>query len=347
MHQRHQRRHDTQPLDLKRKRRAKFPGHQAYEFKKRISGGADAEVELRVLNREKLTTQEKRCHTWVDKVAVKKIDWTFNFRSVKQNMDKEMKVVDMVSGHTLFPEVYETRIDYRNKESFIYMEVAPMSLDYYISVQPLPVKLVKSYMRQLLMALEYLHNKNILHGDVKPGNILIYSDGRLQLTDFNRSHMNFQEHGSETLIESTYIYMAPEVLMQKSGYTFSTDLWSAGLVMLEMCLGYRFNSTYEFCILYNYAKILGRPPKQFLTSRILRCLFSLICKDSRHQTMEGKEWGLPKEYEHTEASSFLHALFHWDPKERPTASDLLKHPFINTKWLIAPQHHQLPKPLNF
>ncbi|PKA65276.1 Mitogen-activated protein kinase kinase kinase NPK1 [Apostasia shenzhenica] len=85
---------------------------------------------------------------------------------------------------------------------------------------------IRSFTRQILLALCYIHSEGIAHCDVKGKNILIFSDGQAKLADF----------GCAVRVMGTPAYMAPEVVRgEKQG--FAGDIWSLGCTVVEMATG--------------------------------------------------------------------------------------------------------------
>jgi serine/threonine protein kinase len=93
---------------------------------------------------------------------------------------------------------------------------------------------IASVAYQMLWGLSYLHYENILHRDIKPGNVLLHSNGYVKLCDFGIASMSDQS--LNTTVVGTTRYMAPERLRAKP-YSHSSDLWSLGLVLLELFTG--------------------------------------------------------------------------------------------------------------
>lgn len=87
---------------------------------------------------------------------------------------------------------------------------------------------------QTICGLEYLHNRRILHRDVKPGNILVDSNGSVKLCDFGISSLS--DTSLSTTVVGTSRYMSPERLRGRP-YGRSSDIWSLGLVMVECWTG--------------------------------------------------------------------------------------------------------------
>ncbi|CAL1540845.1 unnamed protein product [Lymnaea stagnalis] len=89
------------------------------------------------------------------------------------------------------------------------------------------------YSAQVLLALQYLHNANVLYRDLKPENLLIDSSGYPKMADFGFAK---KVHQTWTLC-GTPQYIAPEMILNK-GYGKSVDYWGLGILIYEMVAGY-------------------------------------------------------------------------------------------------------------
>ncbi|KAI3596949.1 agc yank protein kinase [Moniliophthora roreri] len=96
-------------------------------------------------------------------------------------------------------------------------------------------ELVRFYVAQLSLALEYLHSQGIVHRDIKPDNILLDAQGNAHLTDFN---VAIQSKELIRGMAGSIAYMAPEILI-KQGYSHCVDWWSLGVCAYELMFGRR------------------------------------------------------------------------------------------------------------
>ncbi|KAL7432971.1 hypothetical protein ACHAXH_001942 [Discostella pseudostelligera] len=108
-------------------------------------------------------------------------------------------------------------------------------------VKSVPEYAIASIAYQILWGLSYLHYEGVLHRDIKPANVLISSSGRVKLADFGIvSRQPPYDNEDGTVLHHTVIgtvrYMSPERLHGRP-YTRSSDVWSVGLLLLEIVRG--------------------------------------------------------------------------------------------------------------
>ncbi|EMC92947.1 hypothetical protein BAUCODRAFT_77167 [Baudoinia panamericana UAMH 10762] len=96
----------------------------------------------------------------------------------------------------------------------------------------------KFYIAELILALRHLHQHNIVYRDLKPENILLDANGHIALCDFGLSKANLSNDDTTNTFCGTTEYLAPEVLLDETGYTKMVDFWSLGVLVFEMCCGW-------------------------------------------------------------------------------------------------------------
>jgi serine/threonine protein kinase len=105
--------------------------------------------------------------------------------------------------------------------------------------EPLTLEQIVSYLEQVCNALDYAHQRNVVHLDLKPHNLLVHEDGRLLLSDFGLAHLLKQEglEGGTSLRYGTPHYMAPEHI---NGYPDRcSDVYALGVILYQMLVSRR------------------------------------------------------------------------------------------------------------
>jgi serine/threonine protein kinase len=98
---------------------------------------------------------------------------------------------------------------------------------------PLPEALVISYLHQILVGLQYLHEHNVLHRDIKAANILINKDGDIKVADFGVAEQINKDASARYSVVGTPYWMAPEVIEMQVPCAAS-DIWAVGATIIEM-----------------------------------------------------------------------------------------------------------------
>ncbi|KAM4748793.1 serine/threonine-protein kinase 10 [Rhinophrynus dorsalis] len=162
---------------------------------------------------------------------------------------------------------------------------------------------IQTICRQMLEALIYLHRMKIIHRDLKAGNVLLTQDGDIKLADFGVSAKNARTLQRRDSFIGTPYWMAPEVVMcetmKDAPYDYKADIWSLGITLIEM------------------AQI--EPPHHELNP--MRVLLK-IAKSEPPTLSSPSKWSL-------EFRDFLKKALDKNPETRPSALQLLEHPFVS------------------
>jgi len=144
---------------------------------------------------------------------------------------------------------------------FMVMEyVDGKNLAQLISETTLTYKEAVDIIVQILAALQYAHEKNVIHRDLKPGNILLTSDRKAKITDFGTAMIQSGKNGAG--IGGTIYYMAKEQVL---GHPIpASDVYSVGVILYEMVTGkLPFSDEVPMAVLNKILKDEAPPPHQF------------------------------------------------------------------------------------
>ncbi|CAG0915749.1 unnamed protein product [Notodromas monacha] len=158
-----------------------------------------------------------------------------NRRNVdRKRQEAEVKHHECIPPHPNIVKFYGAWKD--DDQIYMKMELCDMALaDYLETNHRVPEYLVWNYLVDLLRALKHLHDRELVHLDVKPENILISHHGILKLGDFGLVY-DLKDEGSQVSpTEGDSKYLAPE-LIEKGLYTKAADVFSLGLTILEVAV---------------------------------------------------------------------------------------------------------------
>ena len=167
-------------------------------------------------------------------VAVKTFLSGFDSRQLQEQFLREAQIVGQLA-HPFIVSLYDVGTDANGYPYFIMEYVEGQSLEKALEAAPFPLEKSAAWGGDLATALAQAHQARILHGDVKPANILVTSDGRLKLGDFGIARCGTQITSSGN-IKGTPAYLAPEQIVEQKQDERS-DLFSLGIILYRMSTG--------------------------------------------------------------------------------------------------------------
>ncbi|KHN10453.1 Serine/threonine-protein kinase AFC2-like protein [Glycine soja] len=257
--------------------------------------------------------------------------------------------------------------DYRNHICIVFEKLGPSLYDFLRknNYRSFPIDLVREIGKQLLECIAFMHDLRMIHTDLKPENILLVSPEYVKVPDYkssSRSPSSYfkrvpkssaikvidfgsttYEREDQNYIVSTRHYRAPEVILGL-GWSYPCDIWSVGCILVELCTGGALFQTHENLEhLAMMERVLGPLPQPML-KRVDRHAEKYV----RRGRLDWPEGATSREsikavmklprlqnlvMQHVDHSAgdlihLLQGLLRYDPSERLTAKEALRHSFF-------------------
>uniref|UniRef100_A0A8C7CKK6 Serine/threonine-protein kinase TAO3 n=1 Tax=Oncorhynchus kisutch TaxID=8019 RepID=A0A8C7CKK6_ONCKI len=228
-------------------------------------------------------------------VAIKKMSYNGKQTTEKwQDIIKEVKFLEQLHH----PNTIEYKGCYlKDNTAWLVMEYCLGSASDLLEVHKKPLQEVEiaAITHGALQGLAYLHSRNMIHRDVKAGNILLTEPGLVKLADFGSASI---ASPANSFVGTPY-WMAPEVIlaMDEGQYEGKIDIWSLGITCIELA---------------------ERKPPLF-NMNAMSALYHIAQNDS--PTLQSNEWSDP-------FRSFVDCCLLKIPQDRPSSGELLRHDFV-------------------
>lgn len=272
-------------------------------------------------------------------IAVKKITNIFYREILLKRAIRELKFMTFFKGHKNIVSLIDLEIVSEKPYDglYCYQELIDYDLAKVIhsSVQ-LSEFHIKHLFYQILCGLKYIHSAEVIHRDLKPGNILCTLNGCLKICDFGLARglapqffSNKDNYNDITNYVATRWYRAPELILSEKTYDKSIDMWSTGCILGEF---YRrkplFMGKDSIHQIHEITKVLGGPPKEVLLNYGSLKAWN-TCHTSSSFAPNSVSWKDVYPSATLEAMDLIGSLLRWSPTERPTIEQALEHPFLS------------------
>lgn len=231
--------------------------------------------------------------------VMKKVDLSKASDKERKAAEQEAKLLSQLRH----PNIVSYRESFQDDQGFLYIVMNFCEGgDLYTKLksqvkecQMLKETQVVEWFVQITMALQYMHERHVLHRDLKTQNIFLTKSNIIKVGDLGIARvLESASDMASTLIGTPY-YMSPELFTNKP-YNHKSDVWALGCCVYEMCtLRHAFNA---------------------------KDMSSLVYK-----ILKGKFPPLPSNYS-PDLCSIVHSMLEQDPQKRPSAQRLLRHNYI-------------------
>ncbi|ORY69106.1 kinase-like domain-containing protein [Pseudomassariella vexata] len=284
-------------------------------------------------------------------VAIKKVTNVFSKKILAKRALREIKLLQHFRGHRNITCLYDMDIPRPDNfnETYLYEELMECDLAAIIrSGQPLTDAHFQSFIYQILCGLKYIHSANVLHRDLKPGNLLVNADCELKICDFGLARgfsINPDENaGYMTEYVATRWYRAPEIMLSFQSYTKAIDVWSVGCILAELLGGRPFFKGRDYVDQLNQIlHILGTPNEDTL-SRIGSSRAQEYVRNLPY--MAKKPFPSLFTNANPDALDLLDRMLAFDPSSRISVETALQHPYLKI-WHDETDEPDCPTQFNF
>lgn len=271
-------------------------------------------------------------------IAVKKITNIFYREILLKRAIRELKFMIFFKGHKNIVNLIDLEIVSEKPYDglYCYQELIDYDLAKVIhsSVQ-LSEFHIKHLFYQILCGLKYIHSAEVIHRDLKPGNILCTLNGGLKICDFGLARglapqffITKDNYHDITNYVATRWYRAPELILSEKNYDKSIDMWSAGCILGEFFARKPlFMGKDSIHQIHEIIKILGPPSKDILVEYGSLKAWN-TCRNLGESTPT-ISWRELYPFAAAEALDLIDNLLKWHPKRRLAVEQALEHPFLS------------------
>ncbi|GAA6003401.1 hypothetical protein JCM10207_000316 [Rhodosporidiobolus poonsookiae] len=269
-----------------------------------------------------------RCKTTGDIVALKKLKMDKEKNGFPITSLREIQTL-MTANHENIVRVREVVVGDTLTQVFIVMDFIEHDLKTLLANMPTPflASEIKTLLQQLLSAMALCHDNWIVHRDLKTSNLLMNNRGQIKVADFGLARTYGEPLGDMTQLVVTLWYRAPELLFGATEYSTAVDMWSIGCIFGELILREPLlPGRGEIDQVNKIFKLLGRPTDEMWPGfRKLPSAKSFNLEAAQPYSTLARTF----RYLTTTGVDLLQRLLTYDPAQRITAEQALKHPYFD------------------
>lgn len=222
---------------------------------------------------------------------------------------EEIRILSYIQCYGYCPSIvrFDGTFSLNNQPCLVF-EALPMDLVTYLQVYPpLTEEQARPLFLQLMEGVQYLHQRKIVHRDIKLDNLLLdFPSTWMQTSSPIPSHLKIADMGLSAFTSEikaragSSFYCSPE-LFSGTLNTFASDIWSCGVILYSLVVGNLPWQVEESLLAEK------QPPQEHLKKLFKICLPSFLSEELTH---------------------LLKSLWRWDPQERPSAKQVLNDPWM-------------------
>lgn len=271
------------------------------------------------------------------RIAIKKVTSIFTREILLKRAIRELKFMTFFSGHKNIVSLIDLEIVNEEPYSglYCYQELVDYDLARVIHSDVLFSEFhIKHFFYQILCGLKYIHSADVIHRDLKPGNILCSITGEIKICDFGLARGIAPGYAYSSGIANhitnyvaTRWYRAPELILSHKRYSKGVDMWAIGCILAEF-YGRKpiFMGNDSLHQVMEIQKVLGTPKPATLRSYASsKCYEIFNCTKPQFKKVK---WCDIFPYASPEALDLIDNLLNWDPDLRPTVEEALEHQFV-------------------
>ncbi|KAG9541440.1 serine/threonine protein kinase, CMGC family, CDC2/CDK subfamily, partial [Aureobasidium melanogenum] len=189
-------------------------------------------------------------------------------------------------------------------------------------------------------AVWFCHQNFVLHRDIKPNNLLIAANGEVKLADFGLARSFADPHAPMTYNVITKWYRPPELYYQANFYSGAVDIWSVGCVFAELVIRWPFlhqTPDGDLAMIGKICEQVGTPTEDNWPGVSKLRGYVPVAKEDVKPVKKRADWEANFGTVGPTGADLLMQMFALDPRKRPTAAQVLEHPY----WTADPRPSRL------